>query len=66
MSRASQEQESQRQAMMKAIVLDAFSKEDLRSMLAAVMATASPYQIDSMLASSKYLNMYNLKFELDI
>ena len=64
MSRASTEMEAKRKALVSAV--EKLSPEDIKAMVLASLALASPYEMDAMAAATSYKSFENLDFEMSL
>ena len=64
MSRASTEMEAKRKALVSAV--EKLSPEDIKAMVLASLALASPYEMDAMAAATSYKSFENLEFEMSL
>ena len=64
MSRASTEMEAKRKALVSAV--EKLSPEDIKAMVLASLALASPYEMDVMAAATSYKSFENLEFETSL
>ena len=64
MSRASTEMEAKRKALVSAV--EKLSPEDIKAMVLASLALASPYEMDVMAAATSYKSFESLEFETSL
>ena len=64
MSRASTEMEAKRKVLVSAV--EKLSPEDIKAMVLASLALASPYEMDVMAAATSYKSFENLEFETSL